>query len=625
MKRSAVRFWALLLALSILLSLAACGGKNTAAATMHLRRTEGKVSVSDGSGKDVALMENLGLYSGYGVRTRLESYAWIDLDEVKLAKLGQDSRIAIEKNGKELEIEVKSGSLFFNVTEPLEDDETMNIRTSTMLVGIRGTCGWVEHNDGLPRVYLLEGRVECSAKGERVRVNAGEMAELTEDGELAVKPFTARDIPDFVLDEIDDDLAQTILEVSGLDILNPLDPAELLRAEYMDIINSRPILDEYASDGAIYTANGLTYASEGLSYAAIIDFDGNGTDELILVTQYGPWSLTKLEIYGDFQGHTALYGEADLLKFWEEDGWGDVDAYYAPSSFCLADSNGHIYAVVTYGIQDVKGSLVYTIENNELTLAERTGYDGYIGDRYIANWELTDKQNICPTIPDDVQMKNALSACLDTYAQPEDYYYAKLVNTDLYALYGTGSFEKYSWNGTGIEHTYLEDNIIYAKLIDMDQDGAEELILIMEDYSSVAYTWKGTSCERILLHENAFAYSGFYWDTVTGDFYLYSADWVLLGAGMEVAFDSLTDHLDYSFYASSSAIAEELYGRYYEELTPAEREVVDTRYAELTEDFWRDIERFVLIEDINLSENRFESFEQLHYTVDEVRRQLTAR
>lgn len=87
------------------------------------------------------LLENLGLYSGYGINTHLVSYAWINLDDVKLTKLDQNSGIIIQKEGKALNIEIKSGSLFFNVTEPLGDDETMDIRTSTILVGIRGTCG----------------------------------------------------------------------------------------------------------------------------------------------------------------------------------------------------------------------------------------------------------------------------------------------------------------------------------------------------------------------------------------------------------------------------------------------------------------------------------------------------
>ena len=185
---------------ALLLTLAACG--RGGAATMRLRRTEGTVSVSNGSGKSVPVLDNLGLYSGYGVGTQADSYAWIDLDDVKLTKLDQNSEIVIRKEGKLLDIEVKSGSLYFNVSEPLEDDETMSIRTSTMLVGIRGTSGWVTDNDGLSRVYILSGKVECSAEEQTVRVSAGEFAELTEDGELAVREFPDEDIPAFVRDEV---------------------------------------------------------------------------------------------------------------------------------------------------------------------------------------------------------------------------------------------------------------------------------------------------------------------------------------------------------------------------------------------------------------------------------------
>ena len=208
------------LAMILALTLAACGGQFTAA-SMRLRRTEGTVSVSDGSGKNVPALDNLGLYSGYGVGTRSASYAWIDLDDVKLTKLDQNSEIAIQKEGKALDIELKSGSLFFNVTEPLADDETMNISTSTMLVGIRGTCGWVSCRSGLSQVYILEGKVDCSAGGQTVRVNAGEMGVLTEDGELTVREFFKQDIPAFIQDEVDTGLSGGIGEAPGPDSSEP--------------------------------------------------------------------------------------------------------------------------------------------------------------------------------------------------------------------------------------------------------------------------------------------------------------------------------------------------------------------------------------------------------------------
>ena len=66
------------------LLLSACSGGNTTAATMHLRRPEGTVAVSNADGKDLPPLDHLSLYSGYGVNTQSASYAWVDLDDVKL-------------------------------------------------------------------------------------------------------------------------------------------------------------------------------------------------------------------------------------------------------------------------------------------------------------------------------------------------------------------------------------------------------------------------------------------------------------------------------------------------------------------------------------------------------------
>ena len=193
------RLTSLLLVLTLLLS--ACGGRS--AASIHLRRTEGTVAVADDRGKDLAVQENLGLYGGYTVGTEAESYAWVDLDSAKLTKLDQNSGIEIAQEGRKLEIEVKSGSFFFNVTEPLAEDETLNIRSSTMMIGIRGTCGWVrvEETGGMA-VYLLEGTVVCTAGERTAELSAGETALLSQDGTIQIRPFTAQEIPTFVQEEI---------------------------------------------------------------------------------------------------------------------------------------------------------------------------------------------------------------------------------------------------------------------------------------------------------------------------------------------------------------------------------------------------------------------------------------
>ena len=89
--------------------LAGCGGDKKTAATMHLVQTKGTVAVQDEKEKAVSPTENLGLYSGYQVGTEAASYAWIDLDEVKLAKMDEDSEIEIQKSEdkKKLEIDVR--------------------------------------------------------------------------------------------------------------------------------------------------------------------------------------------------------------------------------------------------------------------------------------------------------------------------------------------------------------------------------------------------------------------------------------------------------------------------------------------------------------------------------------
>ena len=208
--------------------------KKITTTTMQLMKTEGTVGIADGKGKNIEPAERLNLYSGYHMATETESYAWIDLDSLKLAKMDAESQIEIQKSGKKLEILLNAGGLFFHVTEPLDEDETMEIRTSSMMVGIRGTCGWVVTTDPEHmQVYILEGTVECAVtnpetgRGKSAYISGGEMARLTaysedQDGEISIQDFAPGDIPDYILEEIleDDDLLAKILADSDMDLQN---------------------------------------------------------------------------------------------------------------------------------------------------------------------------------------------------------------------------------------------------------------------------------------------------------------------------------------------------------------------------------------------------------------------
>ncbi len=195
--------------------LTACG-QSQKAATMYLMKTEGSVSVADSEGKSMDLVSRMGLYSGYRLATEIESYAWIDLDSTKLAKMDAATNVEIQKEDGMLEILVGRGSVFFHVTEPLSDDETMNIRTSTLTVGIRGTCGWITIMDeGHIQVCLLEGTVECvSTLGKSFgQVTAGEKADFmlqSGQGQVEKEPLTAEDIPAYAVPELSQELTQTV-------------------------------------------------------------------------------------------------------------------------------------------------------------------------------------------------------------------------------------------------------------------------------------------------------------------------------------------------------------------------------------------------------------------------------
>lgn len=132
------------------------------ATTMRLSKTEGTVSVSNHNGKTISLIKEMKLYDGYHVKTEESSYAWIALDDTKAVKLDAVSEVEVQQKGKKLELLLNSGSLFFNVTAPLEEDEVLNIRTSTMVTGIRGTSGIVRVVDDMhTRIVILDGQAQC--------------------------------------------------------------------------------------------------------------------------------------------------------------------------------------------------------------------------------------------------------------------------------------------------------------------------------------------------------------------------------------------------------------------------------------------------------------------------------
>ena len=134
---------ALLACALVVMPVAPAKAATARATTMKLEKTEGTVTLKTQNGSARKITRGMRLLNGNTLKTEKYSYAYVSLDSSKAVKLDQSSAATLRQNGKELELLVKSGKLFFNVSQKLGAKESMNVRTSTMVTGIRGTCGVV--------------------------------------------------------------------------------------------------------------------------------------------------------------------------------------------------------------------------------------------------------------------------------------------------------------------------------------------------------------------------------------------------------------------------------------------------------------------------------------------------
>jgi hypothetical protein len=205
------------------------------AIVMRLIRQEGEVTLLDASGQDAVIMDNMKLYSGNALETGEDGLVDLSLDDTKYLTIENKSNVVFEKSGKALELKLNSGRLFFNVTEKLADDETMDISTSTMVVGIRGTSGWVDAENS--DLYIGDGTLHVKGinpkTGEIIEADftAGQKVHvylLDKDGKTVafeLENYTIEDVPREMLRNIVQypELFERFVEETGFE------PKEVIR------------------------------------------------------------------------------------------------------------------------------------------------------------------------------------------------------------------------------------------------------------------------------------------------------------------------------------------------------------------------------------------------------------
>lgn len=173
--------------------------------SMRLLRMEGIVKLEDANGVEKTLVDNMRFANGDAIRTGGASLASIALDDSKVVTLDENSRAQFLKDGNDLELNLTAGGVFFEVNRPLEDDESFNITTTTMTVGIRGTSGYVSvDNDGIATLILTSGHVHIT--GTNPTTGETKNLDVGPGNRVRVYLYNDRSIGsvDFVLTEVEE-------------------------------------------------------------------------------------------------------------------------------------------------------------------------------------------------------------------------------------------------------------------------------------------------------------------------------------------------------------------------------------------------------------------------------------
>ncbi len=211
------------LLLLLLLGLAMSASAATAkAVTMRVELVEGSVTIKDASGVTLEFFEGMQLHSGYSVETGDDSSAYISLDDDKAIRLDWGTAVTIKKSGRKLQVKLKAGQIVFNVTTPLAGDEALEIRTSTMITGVRGSSGIVslrevQYITGHGVVYNASSLSDGANSAPPIPIRGGQRYEAESD---SAEALALEDIPSVYLEEAagNEQLQQDISEEGNFDV-----------------------------------------------------------------------------------------------------------------------------------------------------------------------------------------------------------------------------------------------------------------------------------------------------------------------------------------------------------------------------------------------------------------------
>ncbi len=220
---------AALILLAALFFLSSALGESYEATTMRLLRYDGSVEILDASGNARFVMENARFNSGESMQTGSASSASVGLDSTKIVTLDAETQVDFAKEASHLQMTLRQGTLFLDVQEKLDENEVLDIQTTTMTVGIRGTIVFIseepEKGNGVTTLGVLEGTAQISyadpSGAQRLLpVPAGHLAVFPHDATAPVISELAADsLSSFVINTVTGD--PQLVERTQIDQLVP--------------------------------------------------------------------------------------------------------------------------------------------------------------------------------------------------------------------------------------------------------------------------------------------------------------------------------------------------------------------------------------------------------------------
>lgn len=274
------------------------GNLDTSADEMRLQGYAGNISLKNQNEEKPVVLGSR-LVTGDHIETLVESNAHVVLDKAKILRVNETSQIEIAQEGKHLDIHLKMGTVFFNVTSALTEDESLEFHTNNVVTGVRGTSGIIhfESNESLEmtQIVVLTGSVTGETESGTYTIEAGQIAlvETLPDGTVSVTIYEIEEedplyyFSDSFVDDIQGDLGGEGDSISLSDMVREsVDYVSL----YGEVLSN---FSELYAD--VITITEGDYGAGSYAYE-LVDIDQDGSMELLIFNK-NPYTMMLISAY----------------------------------------------------------------------------------------------------------------------------------------------------------------------------------------------------------------------------------------------------------------------------------------------------------------------------------------